>query len=411
MYSTLDIEGVSEADSTLYDVLPEVFESIATPAFVYEEEYISRRCKHLRTIADKAGCTLLYTLKPLTLPGVLKLISPHVQGLSASSLHESIIARDELQTRGTVHLTTPGLRPDEVGNISELCDYLSFNSLSQLWRHKDEVAERVKVGLRVNPELSLLEDSRYDPCRPHSKLGVPISKVKQSLDDGSQRLHGLSGLLIHNNYGSPDFRELLSTVRKVEHDLDSLLQSLEWINLGGGYLFEADNTNIEAFYEAVWSLKSRYRVEVFIEPGSAFVRDAGFLVSTVLDLIEFDGKMIAILDTSVNHLPEVFEYQWRPDVLMDIKGGDYSYILAGSTCLSGDVFGEYSFAKPLRIGSKVVVTGVGAYNLVKAHSFNGLLLPSIYSLRPDWTFTLVKEFTLQEHSQRWGFDSNGALGN
>ena len=398
-----------ESEPVLGDVLPEVFESVNTPAFVYDEEYIRHRCEHMRKIADEAGCVLLYALKPLTLPGVLKLIAPSVHGLSASSLFESKIARNELRTAGTVHLTTPGLRPSEIGQISELCDYISFNSFSQLWRHRDEVAGKVKVGLRVNPELSFLGDSRYDPSRPYSKLGESISKVRESLDHGAECVPGLSGLLIHNNYGSPDFQELLSTVQKVENDLSRLLKSLEWINLGGGYLFDAYSVNIEAFYEAVWLLKSRYSLEVFIEPGSAFVRDAGFLVSSIIDMIELEGKMIAVLDTSVNHLPEVFEYQWRPDVLLDFKEGDYSYILAGSTCLAGDVFGEYSFAKPLGVGSKLVVTGVGAYNLVKAHNFNGLLLPSIYSLRPDRTLTLVKEFTLEEHSQRWGFDSNGSF--
>ncbi len=157
--------------------------------------------------------------------------------------------------------------------------------------------------------------------------------------------------------------------------------SLEWINLGGGYLFDKDCANMDAFYEAVGFLKSMHGLEVFIEPGSAFVRDAGFLVSTVLDLMENGGKVIAILDTSVNHLPESFEYEWRPDVLTDLTGsgtdGRYRYIIAGSTCLAGDVFGEYSFAEPLEIGSKVVMYGVGSYNLVKAHTFNGLPLPSI----------------------------------
>ena len=167
-----------------------------------------------------------------------------------------------------------------------------------------------------------------------------------------------------------------------------------------GYLFDDDSVNLDAFNEAVWTLKSKHDLEVYIEPGSTFVRDAGFLVSTVLDLIENGGKSIAILDTSVNHLPESFEYDWRPDVLTDIKHGRYSYIIAGSTCLAGDVFGEYSFAEPLEVGTKVVMHGVGSYNLVKAHTFNGLPLPSIYALHADGEVTLVKDFTLKEQSQK-----------
>jgi len=397
--------------SMLNHVFAQVAESIATPAFVYEEEFIRHRCEHIRRIADNAGCKLLYTLKALTLPWVLELIGPHVQGFSASSLYESAIARDVLKTEGTVHLTTPGLRPDEVSKISEYCDYLSFNSISQWLRHKDDLADKLEIGLRVNPEVSFLDDPRYDPCRAHSKLGAPIHAVKEALDHGSPDSHGLTGLLIHNNCNSPDFQELLLTVQKLESELGCVLDSSLWINLGGGYLFDKDSANLDAFYEAVWSLKSKHNLEVFIEPGSAFVRDAGFLVSTVLDLIESGSKAIAILDTSVNHLPESFEYEWRPDVLTDIADGRYSYIFAGATCLAGDVFGEYSFAEPLGIGSKVVMHGVGSYNLVKAHTFNGLPLPSIYSLPANGEVTLVKEFTLEEQSRKWGFEASACFGN
>ncbi|PKB73046.1 MAG: hypothetical protein BZY75_03865 [SAR202 cluster bacterium Io17-Chloro-G7] len=414
---TIDQTTVDEL-SSLSLKFAKIAGSIATPAFVYEEEFITKRCEHLRRIADETGCKLLYTLKALTLPWVLELISPHVQGFSASSLFEAITARnvlshsgythngftqDGLAGRGTVHLTTPGLRPDEVGKISEYCDYLSFNSVSQWLRNKDELSGKLEIGLRVNPEVSFLDDPRYDPCRAYSKLGAPITSIKKALDGGTLNSHGISGLLIHNNCNAPDFKELLVTVQLLESQLGRILDSSQWINLGGGYLFDKDSTNLEAFHEAVESLRFRHGLEVFIEPGSAFVRDAGFLVSTVLDLVENGGKKIAILDTSVNHLPESFEYEWRPDILADAEDGRHQYIIAGSTCLAGDVFGEYSFSEPLEIGAQVVMYGVGSYNLVKAHTFNGLPLPTIYALGGDENVTLLQEFTMEEQSRKWGF--------
>ena len=409
MISNLD-QTKSDELSALATVFAQVAASIATPAFVYEDDYIRSRCEHLKQISDKAGCKLLYSVKALTLPWVLELIAPYVQGFSASSLFEAVTARNVLQGAGTVHLTTPGLRPGEVRKISEVCDYLAFNSISQWSRHKDELADNLELGLRVNPEVSFLDDPRYDPCRAYSKLGVSTHAVKEALGQNSPASHGLSGLLIHNNCNSPDSRELLLTVQKLENELDYVLENSQWINLGGGYLFDQDSTNHDAFDEAVGSLRSRYGLDVFIEPGSAFVRDAGFLVSHVLDLIDNSGKTIAILDTTVNHLPESFEYEWRPEVLLDIEGGRYRYIIAGSTCLAGDVFGEYAFAEPLEIGSMVVMYGVGAYNLVKAHTFNGLPLPSIYSLDAAGEVTLVKRFSLEEQSQRWGFDASARFG-
>ena len=67
-----------------------------------------------------------------------------------------------------------------------------------------------------------------------------------------------------------------------------------------------------------------------------------------------------ILDASVNHVPEIFEFQDEPDVRGNIKLPGHRYILAGATCLAGDIFGEYDFAEPLKVGSKVVFANIGA---------------------------------------------------
>ena len=96
------------------------------------------------------------------------------------------------------------------------------------------LANKLEVGLRINPEISFLDDPRYDPCRAYSKLGASIRSVREALDHGSPVLRGLSGLLIHNNCNAPDFQELLLTVQKLEHELGWVLDASDWINLEAG---------------------------------------------------------------------------------------------------------------------------------------------------------------------------------
>ena len=101
------------------------------------------------------------------------------------------------------------------------------------------------------------------------------------------------------------------------------------------------------------------------------------------DIFRSDDAQIAILDTTVNHMPEVFEFQFEPDVLGHIAGGLHTYTLTGCTCLAGDVFGEYSFDNPLTIGSRIKFLNMGAYTMAKAHRFNGVALPTQYWRRID----------------------------
>ena len=227
------------------------------------------------------------------------------------------------------------------------------------------------------------------------------------------RLDGVRGLLVHSNCDSPDFGELRATVERLQSCVPGLLRQAEWVNLGGGYLFEEDGEacqNLDDLCWAVDSLRSQFGVEVFLEPGSGLIRAAGYFVATVLDLFPSGGAAVAVLDTSVNHMPEVFEYGFQPDVVGAVdaqtgaENGDASheYLLAGCTCLAGDLFGAYRFPRRLSVGDKVVFSNSGSYTLTKANTFNGVALPSVYALGTRGELVLQSRPSFAEYAARWG---------
>ncbi len=195
-------------------------------------------------------------------------------------------------------------------------------------------------------------------------------------------LRGITGLHFHTNSEGTDFASLLATARHIRDVIPKVLEQIDWINLGGGYLFNLVSDYAD-FYEAVAIFRETFGLEVFIEPGAAAVRRCGTIEATVHDIFDGDDIQIAILDTTVNHMSEVFEFQFEPDVLGHVDGGLHSYFLAGCTCLAGDVFGEYSFDRALTIGSRITFLNMGAYTMSKAHRFNGVALPTIYARRLD----------------------------
>ena len=353
-----------------------------TPSFVCHIDDLSRTASRIRTAARDAGCTLLYSIKANSLPGVLTTLTPFIEGFGVSSLAEAKSARTALGDSGRLHLCTVAIPPHDADELAAICDYVTFNSLSQLQRWGPAFADHASIGLRVNPGHSFLADHRYDPCRRHSKLGVSLDDHAASADRISPMIDGLH---IHSNCDSSDLGELLETVRLLDSRMGHGLPQVNWINLGGGYLFD-EGTDINPLNEAASLIRDRHGTEVIIEPGAAFVRDSGYVVSEVLDLFTSNGKQVAVLDTTVNHMPEVFEYQFRPDVLGHRDTGPHEYVLAGISCLAGDVFGEYRFDKPLQVGSRVVFTNAGAYTIVKASTFNGIPLPTVYELRDDGSF-------------------------
>ena len=151
-------------------------DTIHTPAFVYDESYVIEKLELLSGIRKVSGCHILYSVKALTVTDLLQTIAAFVDGFSVSSLFESMLAKEIIDGNGSIHITSPGIRTDEMSAISSICDYISFNSLNQFMRNR-QVAKNIYCGLRINPGLSFVTDERYDPCRKFSKLGVPLADI------------------------------------------------------------------------------------------------------------------------------------------------------------------------------------------------------------------------------------------
>jgi len=366
----------------------------STPAFVVDAEEVIETLTRLAGLRNTSGCKVLYSIKALPFSTVLELAKPWIDGFSVSSLFEARLAGEILAGEGSIHLTTPGIRPDEMEELSRLCTHISFNSLSQHQRFAEAAKAQTSVGLRLNPGLSFLDDDRFDPCRPHSKLGVGMEALSQT-----SGLEPIAGLHIHNIFSALDFAPLIQTIEKLRPHLDIKPTQLDWLNLGGGYLFNQIE-DLSPFIELVRMLKDDFAIDVYIEPGKAVVGQAGYLVTTVIDSFSSDGKHIVILDTSVNHHPEVFEYQRQPALHEHDPQGHYSAVLAGSTCLAGDIFGEYRFNHALNIGDKLVFKHVGAYSLIKANRFNGYNLPDIYCWQ-ERQIKKLKHYTYQDYRRQW----------
>lgn len=370
----------------------------STPAFVLDEIEVTRVLEILADLRTQCGCKILYSIKALPFSGVMDMAKTFVDGFSVSSLFEARLANEMIQQglagQGNIHLTTPGIRRDELDELSLLCSHISFNSFTQYQRYSEAAQAKSSIGLRVNPKLSFLHDDRFDPCREHSKLGMDIKQLCRTI-----RLDQIQGLHIHNVFSATDFSPLIKTVEKLQQHLGIGLAELEWLNLGGGYLF-GQIEDYRPFVGLVNKLTHDFGLEVYIEPGKAIVGRAGYLVATVLDSFVSDGETIVILDTSVNHNPEVFEYQRQPKLHEHEPEGQYAAILAGCTCLAGDVFGKYRFNEPLQVGDKVVFKNVGAYSLIKANRFNGYNLPDIY-LSNSLRVKKVKHYGYQDYRRQW----------
>ena len=106
----------------------------SSPAFVLDAEEIINTLKVLNTLRHRCGCKVLYSIKSLPFSFVLEIAKPYLDGFSVSSLFEAQLADEILAGQGGIHLTTPGIRPDEWDDVVRLITHISFNSITQYQR-------------------------------------------------------------------------------------------------------------------------------------------------------------------------------------------------------------------------------------------------------------------------------------
>lgn len=380
-----------------------------TPAFVLDQAQLATNVRAIKAFAARSGCSALFSLKALALRETIEAVAESLDGFSVSSLFEAQLVRQVAGDDVTVHYVSPLLRYSEANEIAQLCDHVTLNSLTQIERLADLLVDKCDVGIRVNPGLSLVDDRRYDPCRADSKLGVPLARVGEVLRGRSPKIQNCSGLHFHTNRGCRDAGQLVSTIEQIEAVLGVDLHRLRWLNVGGGYSF-GDLDTSELATQKLRRLREVYGLEVIIEPGTAIVGSAGRFVATVADIVDGDAQPISMLDFTVNHWPEIFEYQIQPDIAGTAADGAFRYMLTGCSCLAGDLFGVYTLNEPLVVGSRVVFPNAGAYSIGKAHTFNGINLPNIYVLTAAGELELVKRFTYEDFASRCGVDVNIVAG-
>jgi len=388
-----DLWGQSDKIADVQTRLLSSTPDLKTPAYVVDDLSLDRIVSGARDVIGDTGAKLLYSVKANAVAAVLERLGPLVDGFSCSSLPEVEIVRRVVGPKAEIHFVGPGISPDDAETLLRECKHISFNSLSLFQRYGRSEAQT--YGLRVNPHLSLNSNPRYDPCRPHSKLGISIYDLQRAFRDDPAAFKQVDGLHVHNATGIEDFKNLAATVNIITETLPELMTQIKWINLGGGYRIQTCK-NPKVLQELLSTLQSRFDVTVYLEPGTALVRKGCWLVSSVVDLFTSEGRNIAILDTSINHQLENYIYDFPPNVTSASANGKHLYQLAGASCLAGDLFGEQRFDTPLDIGSRVVFGRVGAYTHAFTTRYNGLNPPSIYRMQADQSINLIRRFGIED---------------
>ena len=377
---------------------PTVPDDIRTPAYVLDAAALKRNLETVARIRREAGCKVLLATKAWAMPAAFPMMRDALDGSTASGEFEARLGREEFGKE--VHVYAPAYADGEVERLTTIADHIYFNSPEQIARLGGIAkAAGAKIGARINPGYSnaTLGGPLYDPCAPCSRFGTTRAEIDKLPwgDIDIFHVHTLCESLANGSVG---------LIEHVAREFAPYIRQVKAVNFGGGHFINKPGYDVGKLIAAIKAFRAEFGVEVILEPGGGIVVDTGYLVASVIGL-HWNEKNIAILDTSAScHMPDVLEVPYTPVVIGADKPGIHAhdYILGGKTCMTGDIIGEYSFAEPLHLGSRVVFTDMMQYSFVKNTTFNGTPRPDLGVLEADGSYRVVRSFGYEDYRHSLG---------
>ncbi len=275
----------------------------------------------------------------------------------------------------------------------------------------EKIAEKLgkspRVGIRINMDTGIYPQwTRFG----FNYENMEAYRAVQRLQSGNKlRLIGLhthiGTFILEPNAYYIAAAKLLKLALTIEEDFGI---PVEFIDLGGG--FASSNTLHQQYLPGEYSSPSldqyadaigkafnespfcrKRQPTLFLETGRALIDEAGFLISSVVGRKTLpDGRRALIIDAGVNMLYTSNWYKHKIVPAQPITGTLEETVIYGPLCMNIDVI-RYGIRLPdLRVGDKVIIKSVGAYNLTQWMQFISCR-PNVVLIAENGDVDLIRE--------------------
>ena len=380
--------------------------ALGTPTYVYSASVVRGRLAGLRQAFAATGyaCALHYALKANSSLGLVRLVREAGAEADANSIGEIEIARRAGFRPDQIVFTGVGKSPEELERAVAL-DLQTINAESEGELDRlDAIAQaqgrRVRVALRVNPNVDAQSHPYISTGLKTSKFGVPLDDAADILR-ARRDARGIEVVGLHVHVGSQitTLGPLCDAARKVA-DLAVALRveglPLEHLDLGGGLGIVYDGGEVpsyEAFAEALVGVARPTGLRLIVEPGRTVVGPAGVLLARVIDVKPHaGGGRFVVLDAGMTELMRPALYgafhrivpvvrSSRPVVPCDV---------VGPVCESSDTFGRTRDLPDPHVGDLMAIMDAGAYGAVMSNNYNRRPLPPEVLVEDDGTWRILR---------------------
>ncbi len=385
---TQAMQPLTHIDGVAVDALVEQYGS---PLFVFSERVLVDRIREMKEAFTRRWphVRLAWSYKTNYLDAICRIF--HAEGAWAEVVSE--FEYDKALRNGVppdqVHFNGPHKGPEVLDRA------LTGDTLVHI-DHFDELAaaEAVAANRGIRPKVALRLNMTAEGAPTWGRFGFNLDNG-QALDAARRLVAGnrleLAGLHCHLGtfiLQTGAYGEAAGKIARFANELrERLGVVLDFIDLGGGL---ASHNTLKAQYQpgelatpsfdryaeaiseglAELDYPPRQQPTLVMESGRALVDDAGTLISTVLANKRLpDGRRGLVIDAGVNSLFTAFWYKHDLVPAQPFSGTPEPTVVYGPLCMNIDVVRDTLLFPPMKVGDRLAVRTVGAYNVTQWMQF------------------------------------------
>ncbi len=401
-----------------------------TPFYLYDESLIVEKAHIVLSIPNAYGLNVSYAMKANSNKAILQLLHKLGFKIDASSLNEARRAHLAGIPLNRIMLTTQEVPLDADRRDLEqmILQGLKYNvcSLRQLELIAEFASQHnINLAMRVHPGVGTGESVTRNTGDKYSCFGVHLTDIEKALQYASTK--AIKFDIVHTHIGSGGSPiEWRNNIERELSIVEKYFSDATIVNFGGGFK-EARMPDETASDIHDLGLYAKNRFEEFykrtgrkltmeVEPGTFIVANAGYLVSTVLDIKQTgpDGFEFLILDGGMESNARPLLYGSRHPFYFvskqgqllssefDLNGFDNEKdlrVIVGRCCESGDSqcldangnIVPRVMAKP-ETGDFVIIGGTGAYcSSMSPYNYNSYIQAPEILLRTNGDMQIIRK--------------------
>ena len=379
----LYLEGVS---------LKSLAEEFGTPLYVYSANFIRDRFNAYREAFPDA--LICYAVKANFNPHIVKLLGELGAGADIVSGGELYLALKAGIPADRIVYAGVGKTEKELRDAIE-ADILMFNvesrqELEVLNELGKEYGKKVRIAIRVNPDVDPKTHPYIATGMRKSKFGIDIREAEKEYEDAS-RLENIEVVGIHCHIGSQilDISPYKEAVEKVVNLYEKLINKgidIKYLDIGGGlgikYKPEDREPSPKELAELLKPILSGVKAKLILEPGRSIMGNAGILLTQVQFLKDKGEKHFIIVDAGMNDLirPAIYEAYHHIVPVKEENREKVKADIVGPICETGDFLALDREVQRMERGEYLAVLSAGAY---------GFAMSSHYNMRPRAAEVLI----------------------